>query len=212
MCVVSCLVTPGAWATRSQAHGHPAAGTTCRRASAAAPTHAPALRAQSQGGPAAAPTHSPGARIGKGAHDGLAATPANQVRWRCGHAGTAFAPRCAGLTCRRRMVLLRARVMKMKPVEAACNPSMRTYSSFAQAAKKVGPVCVHRSRRCPRLRCDTELRRTWACIQRDVCCACFRLRSHRTRPHTETQAKEGSQPAPCTEGARCSVVCSTVSR
>lgn len=27
--------------------------------------------------------------------------------------------------------------MKMKPVEAACNPSMRTYSSFAQAAKKV---------------------------------------------------------------------------
>ena len=55
------------------------------------------------------------------------------------HAGTAFVP---GLTCRRRMVLLSDRVMKMKPVEAACNPSMRTYSSFAQAAKKVRLVCV----------------------------------------------------------------------
>lgn len=92
------------------------------------------------------------------------------------------------------------RVMKMKPVEAACNPSMRTYSSFAQAAKKVRVrlglfVCR-----------DTTRSHTHVTTSQ---------RRHRSSVHllgltcdsavngvcTETQAQESCEPAPGQEGA-----------
>lgn len=97
--------TPGTRAACGEAHELAAVRASCGRAEAAAPPHAPALRAQPQGGTAAATAHTPGAGDREGADHGASAEATDQVR--ASDNGVAIATLCSAVWPSLRILITR---------------------------------------------------------------------------------------------------------